>query len=378
MEYPINYPLSRISAGQIIPENLLLYEPEKRTAIFQVEIDPIDYCNHKCQWCFTFDFRHDKKIPPADLRRYLNSFYDSGGKSVVFSGGGEPLLYKEIYSQCDIFDKKSICNFLIEKSIYIGIITNGLLLSKLFLSDFNIIDLSFIRISLDATDEVAHAKLHQTVNTDFNRIITSIQKLIEIRGGAHTPAIGISFIVDSFNGINSDMKQIAKINELACKLKVDFVQFKHIHTVQKEIAISSMQTVHTHCGKLDWSDVEYWVQTYDSANDSKSCLISQYIQSIGSDSKRFPCCHLFGKEEFLDQTDFLPQGKTITNCNNKVCRYNEMNQILLNDVVSNYKVYKSVLEKSLQEFGFHPFRYCPTAPTILKPFKSKNAEILRH
>lgn len=362
--------VSKISASQLIPENLLLYDIESTPHIYQVEIDPIDYCNHNCEWCFTADFRHDKKITLTDLKNYLTDFCNSGGKSVVFSGGGEPLLYKEIYSASSEFDNKSICKFLIEKEISVGIITNGHLLSNLFDSDFSITDLAFVRVSLDATNEVSHSKLHNTSKTSYSKVINNIQTLLKLRSNQFTPAIGISFVVDSINNINFSKSQIQDINKLACNLNVDFVQFKHIHTSEKERAIESMRILHSHCVKMNWNETEFWVQTYTSANSSLQCLITQYIQSIGNQSKKFPCCHLFGRSEFLKQDDFSPKGKIISNCDSKVCRYSEMNKMLLDNFEESIMNHKEKLQTSINKFGFHPYRYCPTAPDILEPFKS--------
>lgn len=365
------YPISKISASQLIPENIFLHDLKNSNGVFQVEIDPIDYCNHNCKWCFTSDFRHDKKIAIIDLRKYIDEFCKLGGKSIVFSGGGEPLLYKDLYLGSNVFEEMSICNFLIHKGIYIGLITNGYLLDKLFYSDFAITDFTFIRISLDATNNGSHSELHQTSKSDFDKIIFNVKKLVEIRGTRFTPAIGVSFVVDPVNNINYRKLDIIEICSLATELKIDFVQFKHIHTSQKDIAIANMEKLHTHCLELNWGNVEFWVQSYDSANDMKDCIIAKHIQAIGNNSKRFPCCHLFGREEYLDQSKFLPIGAIITNCNNKVCRYNEMNTLLRNRNFINDDIYIDVLKASIENYGFHPFRYCPTAPNILKPFKTK-------
>ncbi|HEY5589560.1 MAG TPA: radical SAM protein [Paludibacter sp.] len=363
--------IKKVSASQLIPENLLLYDLDKENHILQVEIDPIDFCNHNCGWCFTAELRHKQKISLKKLRSYLTSFCDLGGKSVVFSGGGEPLLYREIYSVSEEFDTKSICKFLIDKGIAVGIITNGYLLDKLFNSDFIVTDLSFVRVSLDATNEVSHSELHNTSKSDYTKIINNIKTILNYRANNFTPAIGLSYVVDGINNINFSRDQIELINKLACSLSVDFVQFKHIHTSEKESAIANMNIVHSYCVNLNWAITEFWVQSFDSANTTLKCLISQYIQSVGNQSKKFPCCHLFGRTEFLDQDTFLPKGKIITNCDNKVCRYNEMNKILLDDFIHKKETHKQVLEASLSKDGFHPFRYCPTAPNILQPYKSQ-------
>lgn len=362
----------RISASQIIPENLLLHNVTLKSYICQVEIDPIDFCNHNCKWCFTADFRKDKRIILPALISYLNLFCKNGGKSVVFSGGGEPLLYKEIYRPNPILDNKSIIKYLIENGVKVGIITNGLLLKELLHADFPITELSFIRISLDATTEKTHAKLHGTEVSDFINITYAIKNIGKVRGASYTPALGVSYVVDPINQINSKKSDIAAIRDLACNLKVDFVQFKHIHSEDRELAASQMKRIHSFCLELAWDEVEFWVQNYDSPKHSSSCKISQYIQAIGGEKKRFPCCHLFGREEFLDQSSFIPAGKIINNCSSIVCRYNEMNE-LLSFIATPDNAKKSLekLKRSIINDGFHPYRYCPTAPNIFSPYNSK-------
>ena len=92
----INCNISKISANQLIPENIFLHNLSLNN-LKQVEIDPIDFCNHNCSWCFTKDFREDKRIDLKSLKNYIDEFILNKGKSIVFSGGGEPLLYKELY-----------------------------------------------------------------------------------------------------------------------------------------------------------------------------------------------------------------------------------------------------------------------------------------
>ena len=131
-----------------------------------------------------------------------------------------------------------------------------------------------------------------------------------------------------------------------------------------------MRLLHSHCVGMNWQETEFWVQSYTSPNSSSQCLISQYIQSIGGQSKRFPCCHLFGKSQFLDQEVFLPKGDIITHCNSRVCRYGEMNNLLSKNSEEEITKNRKILQTSIMMYGFHPYRYCPTAPYIFKPFKS--------
>ncbi len=359
----IEYNYSKISANQLIPENIFLHDLSKES-LKQVEIDPIDFCNHNCSWCFTKNFREDKKIDLISLKKYLDQFINNNGKSIVFSGGGEPLLYKELYNKNEVFERKSILKYLIDRNVHIGIITNGSLLHKLFNRDFKIKQISFIRVSLDSYNKSQHQKRH--LSTDFMSIEQNIKDIVSKRKSNFTPAIGISIICNQT--MNSSLKDIEKINKISCKLQLDFVQLKHIHTKGKKEANILMKKIHSYCLRMKWDKTEFWVQEYNSSNNTHSiCRITKYIQAIGGIKKKYPCCHLFGREEYYGTDDFLAEGKEINGCDNLVCRYNEMNSILDG---TDIKKSELILKNNITRFGFHPYRYCPTSPKILKPFSN--------
>lgn len=358
---------TNVSASQIIPENIFLHNLIDNN-IVQLEIDPIDFCNHNCKWCFTSNFRDDRKLPLDSLKNYLDLFISNSGKAVAFSGGGEPLLYKEIYTPNPIFGN-SVLQYLISHNIHVGIITNGMLLNKLLSSDFCINDLAFIRVSLDATNSKTHAILHETTIGDFDNIIQNLKDIISKRGQSFTPAIGISFVVDPTAEINFGITQIELINKLAVELSIDFVQFKHIHTSETHTAQKCMLQLHSDCQNFNWKNTEFWVQTYADAKSYKVCNISQHIQAIGQDSKKFPCCHNFGRYDFLNQNKFAPIGEKVINCQSIVCRYNEVNNLLSLNSADKSEQYTK-LYKSIEQFGFHPYRLFPSAPQIITPYKS--------
>ena len=102
--------------------------------------------------------------------------------AIELTGGGEPTLWPK-------FD--DLIENLVKNDIEIGLVTNG---SKI--SDDRARTLArhctWIRFSMDASNKILHKKMHRTVNDDFDRRITSIQKIIHLK---HDDLIvGISFV----------------------------------------------------------------------------------------------------------------------------------------------------------------------------------------
>jgi sulfatase maturation enzyme AslB (radical SAM superfamily) len=358
-----NYILRKVSSSQIIPENIFLYtNPHSISpSLRSIEINPIEYCNHNCPWCFTRPFREHEKASILHLSEYLKTFKKNGGVSVHFSGGGEPLLFKPFRIQYKEFDNLTLLEFTNKLQLATGLITNGLLLDELPpVSYLNY--LAFIRISLDATDATTHAKRHGCPIGDFSRIIKSVANLLKIRGKAVTPAIGLSFIIDPNNNQFTEVKEILALKKLITVLKVDFVQLKHIHTSNPTLADKTMKAVFDITRSIEWNDTEVWVHRYLPAEPSQICKITKFIEVIDAKQRSFPCCHVNGQNKYMRFVDNFG-SKEIINCDSKVCRYRSMND-LLNE--NDHAMGLQILEENLEKTGFHPHRLFPSAPELFK------------
>lgn len=363
--------MKKISAHQIIAENILIHDIETKKNLIQVEISPVDACNHKCMWCFTSSKRtHNYRLSSNKLRLYLNEFRKNGGITIIISGGGEPLLFKNLYNKCEEFNGHSLLEFCIDLGLNIGLITNGLLLNKVY-DSIDITKLCFIRVSLDSPDIIKHSTLHQCKISESNIIIDNIRQAIIKRGDSYTPAIGCSFIVDTINSLNDDIYQIGKINAMATIIGLDFIQLKHIHTKNFFQAENTMIMIHQLCLEFEWHDTEFWVQKYLSPKPGNQCYVTELIQSLGNLNNKFPCCHLFGDTSFYTQEDFSPNGRIVEKCPSNVCRYLSINTIVKK--IRNHESIlkeKKILQHSLDKYGFHPYRLIPTAPDLIFPVRN--------
>lgn len=111
-----------------------------------VQISLTEACDSKCDYCSVANRPINKHILWNDLTRVLISFRTLGAKSVEFTGGGNPMLYKD--GEHNINNAIGIASALGYK---VGLITNSHDLSKL--SQQSVEDLSWVRVSLSKLDE---------------------------------------------------------------------------------------------------------------------------------------------------------------------------------------------------------------------------------
>lgn len=375
--------IQRISAAQITPANVALlwdagafvmpHSSASSQSVRSVEINPIDACNHACDWCFTREHRSTHVLPTALLRRYLDSFISGGGRSIHLSGGGEPLLYWPLFEPQAAFDGKSVLEFCLDRQLVLGLITNGLLLGKVHGHlQSRIRHLGFVRVSLDATTPDLYRHAHKTKSSDFHRVISALQDLLEMRGTSPTPAIGISFIVDPVRQINASPGAIEDIARLSATLGVDFAQIKHVHTSDAVSAENFMKKVHLWClASSAWGQTEFWIHHYDISMPNLACHVPRLSQVLGASGDRYPCCHRFGDKSFYDDTPFDSLGKSAVECLAPICRHKSVNDAVIQSM-GNHADRRALLEElqaSIKRDGFHPYRLFPSAPNLFAPFR---------
>ena len=93
-----------------------------------IHIMPTSRCNLKCVMCSVAN-RPKEDLDFDLIVDVINKLHEIGLKSIVFSGGGEPLLYQRF---------NQVLAFLNDyyNDIDIGIITNGILLNTIDLSQY--------------------------------------------------------------------------------------------------------------------------------------------------------------------------------------------------------------------------------------------------
>jgi wyosine [tRNA(Phe)-imidazoG37] synthetase (radical SAM superfamily) len=159
-----------------------------------IRVKPTNWCNHKCWFCAyrTDDLqlggqmKEQDSIPEDKMISLAREFVEMGVKAVTFSGGGEPLLYKPLPKVIDI---------LAAGGIKVAALTNGSNLKGRMADSFAEHG-TWIRISLDAWDDVSYSKSRGVKPHEFSRLIDNIRSFIERKSHC---VLGVSFIVGHDN-----------------------------------------------------------------------------------------------------------------------------------------------------------------------------------
>ncbi len=137
-----------------------------------IEVSPTGACNHRCVFC-AMDFMDYKlrSMDPGVFIDRLTEFADSGVKSIVYAGEGEPLMHSRI---ADFVRKGK------ELGIDSGLASNGVLF-KPEIAKRILPYAEWIKFSIDAANSETHAALHGCPTGDFDRIVQNLKAAVEIK-----------------------------------------------------------------------------------------------------------------------------------------------------------------------------------------------------
>lgn len=273
------------------PERLKLILKGKITHPITIEVDPVDgICNSFCAHCCFAKFGSKPvfiKIKP--LFRSLEGAAQKGVLAVELVGGTEPLMHKEI---------NSIIKTIVSYNLEVGLITNGILLKKIFPVASK---LTFIRVSLGAGTCQTYSQVH---GIDCFREVTENIKLLAANY-TNSKKIGIAFLCLPQN---SSQKEIYSAVELGARLKLGYIAFRpailpkawnpeYLDTVGQRILFAKqklgqeIKVFSSIAGRRERSRV----QRREDKGPCLACSLTGIIMADGN----VPFCNLFrGKKEF--------------------------------------------------------------------------------
>jgi GTP 3',8-cyclase len=174
-----------------IDTHKLMYHPERISAWMKgehiapiyLEISPYGGCNQRCCFCGLDFLRYKpRKLSFKTLQHQLPLMSNSGVKSIMYAGEGEPLLHPEI-SQI-VKDTK-------ENGIDVAITSNGTIFNIEVLPY-----LSWIKISVNAASDKTYQKIHGAKSDVLCKVLGNILDMRTYRDQAKSKCtIGVQMVL---------------------------------------------------------------------------------------------------------------------------------------------------------------------------------------
>jgi len=173
-----------------------------------IEVDPSNTCPLNCSYCCWAKMRKQTPImiKREKLLKLVKEISDLKVKSIIWTGGGEPLTNPCTIEAIDYAKKLGIDN---------GMFTNAVLLDKLK-TDHLVKNLNWIRFHVGGSTPELYAKNHGTNSKIFNLVCKNIKYVATKKINC---GIGVAINQANFDNIK-------RMPELALKLGVEYFQGK--------------------------------------------------------------------------------------------------------------------------------------------------------
>lgn len=317
------------------------------TAPIHIRIKPTNVCNHNCWYCaykvdhlqLGQDMIERDYIPEDKMMEIIDDCKDMGVKSLTFSGGGEPFVYRYFTQTI----KKVIKN-----NISFASLTNG---SKLYgeIAELFALHATWLRISIDGFDDKSYADYREIKEGEFSKILENMKNFIKIP--SRTCNLGISFIIDDKN-----YRKIYEFTKLMKDIGVDSIKLSacvvdndgnknnlyHQPFYQEAKKLSEQAKRELESDTFEVFD-SYHLLEEKFEKDYTWCPYSQINPVIGADLNVYPCHDkaynldngLVGNIKGVSFKDFWMNDKNkffkinpSMHCNNH-CVVNDKNKMIL-------------------------------------------------
>lgn len=283
----------------------LIYHPDRvaswlrgeRIFPIYVEIGPINRCNYRCSFCAIDYTGYNGPVFPVDaMKRLLSEMKESGVKSVMFAGSGEPLMHPDIAA---IVAHGA-------NGLDLAITTNGSLLQK-DLTKMILPHLQWIRVSLNAFTPSEYARVHKCGAGLFERVLHNLEDAVAIKQkhGLHV-TIGVQCVI-----LGPNLNGVVKMGRRLKDIGVDYFSLKpfsaHPLAINKglgevmnevpEFILSELMELNGHgftvnIRKHAISVLERRAKSY------RRCLGLPFWVYIEADGEVYPCNSYLGKQEY--------------------------------------------------------------------------------
>lgn len=296
---------NKYSALKIVgfPEKLQSFRDGVITAPVYVRVKPINNCNHACRWCvykadrrgnegampviasdMHLDMVEKDVMPREKMIEVIDDFQSMGVEAVTFSGGGEPLLHRDIV---EFMEHTLKCG------IDLSIITNGQLLTGSRAKALAYA--KWVRISMDYTNAYQMARSRVVPERLFEEVMTNVQTFARMKRPSCD--LGVNFIVhrDNCEGLFDFARELFRLGVENIRFSPMYCpDFLEYHRPIKEKVEAQLWKIARYA---DMGGASGSVNTtYDLHNPAHGperkynhCYFMQTVPVVGADQNVYAC-----------------------------------------------------------------------------------------
>lgn len=282
------------------PEVLVASRSPEPMRPINIEINPVNICNQSCTWC-TYGHLHARRerLDKARIIEVLDDAKALGARSVTWTGGGEPTVYRDL---------EDVVEYATSLGFKQGMNTNGSRLSRRLVESL-LTAFSYVRFSVDAGTPDVYAATHRVKPGDYEDVLANIGRLAAERNRRGSSLVlGFSFLVDTAN-----VHDLANGARRAKAAGVDYFQVKpivHYDGSNEQFAAASAMwdSIDAHLDEVfdlesddfrvyvlghKFDDVQKQEASYGRTYDT--CRGNELLASVGADGSVDVCCAFKGE-----------------------------------------------------------------------------------
>lgn len=272
-----------------------------------MELDLSNVCSHRCALCVGARFSESprehnfpvagdgEQIPTDRAADYLVQMAGAGVRAVIFTGGGEPTIHREL---------EYLMLLAKHLGMKVGLITHGGLLHTKCVPSL-LLASEWIRVSVDASNEHEYEQAHGRGRREWDRVWKNISALVRSRANIRRdtcspgPTVGVGFLSGPHNIVG-----LPDLVRRAYRSGVDYVQVRPYHSHLTFDATKHIAEVKRRFDN-DSFRVIGSMQKYSRIRDGHvlprnytCCHIAQFASVICANEKMYLCCHYRNLEEY--------------------------------------------------------------------------------
>lgn len=296
------YSPSKLSAHPNVISRLRAARADTRGPI-TVHLMPQNLCNQSCSFCSyrmpenknSEVFDESTHIPIERMRELIGDLVVGGTQGVEVTGGGEPLAYPH-------FDE--MWSLLLEHGLAVGLVSNGVLLSKH--TGICTPNLSWVRISIDASKRDTYATMRGAHPTHFDRAWDAVRHMRRTAPERDDFRLGVGFVLS-----NENTGEVYDFVRMAKEAGADNVRLSVTYSDKHEGYFSDQQAVVESIAQAGQAEADFgdesfavhnlmrdrWNEVNSPSQDYHRCPSQEVLCVIEGSGMVYTCCTFTGSSK---------------------------------------------------------------------------------